>query len=496
MGKYLFLLILLYLWAGGAFAAPPQTADLDALIQEARRAWSVPGMAVAIVRDGEVIYLKGHGLRSLAGSEGVTPDTLFPLASCSKAFTTATLAMLVEEGKLHWDDPVRKHLPWFQLSDPLADRSVLVRDLVCHRTGLRGHELLWFHAPWSPEEGVRRAGLLPLDRPFRTAFQYQSTMFTAAGLVASAAAGQPWEKLIPQRLFVPLAMTGARCMAPEDGTDLAVGHRMNRMASVEFMPRYDLSRSDPAGTIHASARDLAHWLIFHLAGGMSGGKRLLSERALAETHTPQMVIRLEGWEQAAHPYVTQMSYGMGWTLYDYRGLGIVGHGGLIDGYRAHLTMVPQKKLGIVILANLHRSRMNLALSNTLVDRLLGLTSSSWNAFYLDLGRRQDTEDLEWGRLQMAQRRPDTQPSRPLADYGGRFDHPAYGSVEITPGPRGLICKLNRMEGRLEHFHYDTFLWQQDYFPPVMVPFRLDASGAIQGLGMEGPIGVDFARVKR
>jgi len=287
---------------GIASAAPPEPAALDALIQAARRAWSVPGVAVAIVRDGEVIYLKGHGHRSLGGREEVTPDTLFPLASCSKAFTTTALAMLVEEGKLRWDDPVRQHLPWFRLSDPLADRDVALRDLVCHRTGLAGHDLLWYHAPWQAEEGVRRAGLLPLDKSFRSAFQYQSPMFTAAGLAAGAAAGQPWEKLIAQRLFVPLGMTGTRCTAPEEAGDLAVGHRLNGNGHGEIMPRYDLKRPDPAGSIHASARDLASWLNFHLSGGMNGGKRLISEQALAETHTPQMVIRLEGWEKAAHPH--------------------------------------------------------------------------------------------------------------------------------------------------------------------------------------------------
>src|SRR5438067_7303810 len=153
-----------------------RSGELDALIQEAMQAWEVPGASVAVVQGDEVIYLKGFGARELGRDERVTPDTLFAIGSTTKAVTTAAMAMLVDDGKMAWDDPVRKHLPSFRLSDPLADRDVRIRDLLCHRTGLRGHDLLWYRAPWPPEETVRRVGLLPLDRPFRTAFQYQSTM--------------------------------------------------------------------------------------------------------------------------------------------------------------------------------------------------------------------------------------------------------------------------------------------------------------------------------
>ena len=157
-------------------------AAIDAIVKKSLDAWHVPGVAVAVVRDGEVIYLKGHGVKSLDADDPVTPDTLFPIGSCTKAFTTAAMAILVDEGKMAWDDPVRKHLSYFHLGDPLADKEVTLRDLVCHRTGLAPHDLLWYRSPWPPEEIVRRAGLLPLDQPFRTRFQYQSTMFTAAGL--------------------------------------------------------------------------------------------------------------------------------------------------------------------------------------------------------------------------------------------------------------------------------------------------------------------------
>ncbi len=182
-----------------------EPAPIDTAVRNALKAWQVPGVAVGIVHKGEIVYLKGHGLRSLTSADPVTPDTLFPLASCTKAFTTSALALLVEEGKLNWDDPVRRYLPPFRLSDPLADRDVTLRDLLCHRTGLASHDWLWYREPWSPEEAVRRAGLLPLDRPFRSAFQYQSTMFTAAGLAAARVAGVPWQDLVRSACSSPWA---------------------------------------------------------------------------------------------------------------------------------------------------------------------------------------------------------------------------------------------------------------------------------------------------
>src|SRR5262245_49748163 len=194
-----------------ARAEGPNAAELDRAIRTALKEWKVPGAAVVIVRNDKVIYLAGHGVKELGGKAAVTPDTLFPLGSCTKAFTTAAMAMLVDEKKMGWDDPVRKHVPFFRLSDPLADSQVTLRDLVTHRTGLAPHDLLWYHADWTGEEAVRRVGRLPLDRPFRTTFQYQTTMFTAAGLAVAAASKTSWADFVEKQVFVPLGMKTDGC---------------------------------------------------------------------------------------------------------------------------------------------------------------------------------------------------------------------------------------------------------------------------------------------
>src|SRR5579885_31221 len=277
-------------------AAPPDPAAVDAVIRAALKTWGVPGASVAVVRDGEVLYLKGHGGRQAGRDEPVTPDTVFPLASCSKAFTTAVMAMLVDEGEMAWDDPVRKYLDWFHLSDPLADREVTLRDLLTHRTGVGGHDMLWYRSPLRQEEIVRRVGRLPLSRPFRTTFLYQSTMFTAAGLAAGTAAKSSWADLVRHRLFEPLEMTGASLTTPEaeKAPDRAMPHRPGLGGKPEIIAWYPQETPDAAGSVNASARDLAKWLSFQVTEGCYKGKRLVGAAALRETHTPQIVLPLDG----------------------------------------------------------------------------------------------------------------------------------------------------------------------------------------------------------
>src|SRR5947209_3171028 len=192
-------------------ADPLDPTAIDALVRATLKEWDVPGAAVVIVSPDRVLYLRGHGARELGRPDSVTPDTLFPLASCSKAFTSALLAMLADDGKASWDDPVRRQLPDFHLADPLADAGVTLRDLLCHRTGVAPHDYLWYRSPLKPEELVRRAGRLPLEKPFRTAFQYQSVLYAAAGFAAARAGGDSWERLIERRLFEPLGLARARC---------------------------------------------------------------------------------------------------------------------------------------------------------------------------------------------------------------------------------------------------------------------------------------------
>src|SRR5262245_25267407 len=233
-------------------AAPADDRAIDDAVRHAMKLWRVPGCAVVIVRDDRVVYCKGHGVEKLGGDRAVSADTLFPLSSCSKSFTTAAMALLVEEGKLGWDDKVQKHLPWFRLSDELVEREVTLRDLLCHRTGLGAHELLWFRAPWSPEEAIRRLRHVPLSMPFRTALQYQSTAVAAAGLAAAKASGTSWSDLVRKRLLTPLGMKSTCTSFPEalKSGVLATGHR-DRPPHEGATPHFDSEHPDPAVSIYS-----------------------------------------------------------------------------------------------------------------------------------------------------------------------------------------------------------------------------------------------------
>jgi CubicO group peptidase (beta-lactamase class C family) len=467
----------------------------EKLSRAALEAWGVPGVAVGVVRDDRLEYLAGHGLRGNEGKAPVSADTLFPIGSCSKAFTTAALAMLVDEGKLGWDDPVRKHVADFRVSDALADGRVCLRDLLCHRTGVATHDLLWYHANLAPEEAVRRLAFLPLDRPFRSAFQYQSTMFTAAGLAVASAAGKPWDAFVARRLFEPLGMKTAGCStASFRSEDRAVGHRQTGDRQAEPLPAWHpFARPDAALSIHASARELCHWLRLHLNEGTFDGKRLVSAASLGETHTPQMVIPLVGRERRLHPDSTQMSYGLGWVIHDYRGWKIVAHAGVLDGFRVQLTMVPKARLGVVVLANMHGTRMNLALSYRLLEHYLKLESRDWNGYLLKQVREEDREQERARQEFLASRHQDTRPSRLLSAYAGTYSHFAYGPLRIVLERGRLVFRWGTFSAPLENFHYDTFTAQLEYIGEFTVNFALDAEGTVREISAAPPFGVPFRR---
>jgi CubicO group peptidase (beta-lactamase class C family) len=493
----LLLAVLLYL-------SPVSRAEsLDAgavndLVERTRKFWHVPGAAVAIVRGDKVIYLKGHGDRSVTGREKVTPDTLFPIASCTKSFTTTAMALLVNEGKMSWDDPPRKYVPYFHLSDPLADDAVTMRDLVTHRTGLRGHDLLWYRSPWTQEDIIRRVGRLPLDKPFRTAFQYQSTMFTVAGFAVAKASGMSWADFVRKRLLEPLDMKKVYFTTKEIAkiADKASPHRLGPKETPQRTELYPMDVPEPAGSIQAGAGDLSKWLRFHLNNKIVNDKPLVSARNLEAMHTPQIPLHMDAVDRAMFPGTHQMSYGMGWVIQDHYGHRLLQHAGAIDGFRCHFTLVPKERLGIVLLCNLHQTRMNIALSNSLLDVLLNLPhrrDRDWNKIVADAEYKEQEESAKKEREDQKRRHRDTSPSRELAGYTGAYEHPAYGTVRITLEDGALVWRWNHFTAPLAHYHYDTFTLPLDTMGEPHVVFTLDERGTVRRMKVLGNMDVEFTR---
>jgi CubicO group peptidase (beta-lactamase class C family) len=455
---------------------------VDNMLRDGMRRYQAPGLAAVIVLDDKVICLQGLGLRAFENREPMTADTLFPLCSCTKSFTTLAIAMLVDEGILSWDDLVRRYVPFCRLSDPLADVGMTLRDLACHRTGVGSHDLLWYHAPWSLEERIRRVAALELDKPFRTAFQYQTALFGAAGLAGSQAAGTSWQDLVQQRVLQPLGMKTSSAVFPGSGAQVALasGYRTDEDDVVRPIPRYPLAEPDPAGSLHATARDLANYLRFQLGDGTWQGKRLLSARRLAEPQQPQIVVPLEGFARAMNPETNFLCYGLGWIVQDYRGKRILMHGGAIDGFRAHFTLVPEAKLGIALLNNLDGSFLNLALSNQLLDRFYSFPPRDWVGYYLDMQHEERRLERERARRLRAEKKGGP-PPLPLSAYAGTYRDAAYGDCQVRLKNDRLVWVWGRIEGTLEPFNGNTFLVNQRPLVDALFTFTEGDEGQVASL---------------
>jgi CubicO group peptidase (beta-lactamase class C family) len=464
---------------------------LDALVRKACDTWHAPGLAVAVVKGDEVVYLKGVGVREQGQSEPVTPETIFPIGSLTKAVTATALAQLIDDGKAGWDDPVRKHLSWFRLADPLADRDVTLRDLLCHRTGLGRNDLIWLHAPWSIEENVRRLAFLEPAHSFRSVYEYNNITYHAAGLVLESITKEPWQDLVRHRLLAPLKINHAVFTSTEarKAADHASPHHRKGDGKVEVIDWYnDDKQIRASGSLKMSVRDLGQWLRFQVAGGRFEGRQLVSARNFKETHTAQVVVPLDE-DLARMTGASQDCYGLGWHLTDYRGHPLHEHGGSVQGFRAHIYVLPRDELGVAVLTNMDDAGMLVAAGSLLLDHLLGLEKKDWHAFYLGRSREAARKRQQEHRKLLASRHPDTRPSRELEAYAGSYHEPAYGTVRIEREGRKLVLRWSGYRVTLEHFHFDTFLPELKeerhslYDKPAV--FELDADGKVAVLHFLG-----------
>ncbi len=440
-------------------AIPLAAADpIDTLVTDTMSAWKVPGMAVVVVQNDRVVYLKGFGVKEIDGTDPITPDTLFELASDTKAFTATALAMLVDEKKLNWDDPVHDYVPYFHLDDACADSLVTIRDIASHRTGLSRHDELWDDTDWSREKLIPAIGKVQLTKPIRTTYQYSNIMFALAGEVVGGASGMPWNQFVRTRIFDPLGMVHTRITMPVwDASPHATGHQWDATTGVvSVQPMRDYSSIAPAGTIKSCARDMAQWLRFQLAGGVIDGKRLISAEALQETHTPQTIIRLEGLGKESSPETNLEAYGLGWAIQDYRGQLLVSHAGALNGFRSQVALLPNQNAGLVILGNLGRGFAEAALRNLILDRILGAPALDWNQLYLGIEKKADQEDAAAKAKVEAERNPDEKPTHDLQAYAGTYENDAYGTATIAVENGALVLHWNRVTAPLVHLDYDTF----------------------------------------
>lgn len=481
------LLVLVLVGFAGTSPAQekPDWSSLDASINASMKEWKVPGAAVAIVKDQSVLYMKGFGVRELGKNEPVTPDTLFDIGSCTKAFTSAAIAILVDEGKMRWDGKVNEYIPFFHLRDPFADENVTLRDLLTHRTGVPATDFLWYVSPEaSREQLIRRLAYAQPNAGFRTKFQYQNMMYVAAGVAVGEVAHGSWDDFVRSRIFQPLGMTNSDTSAidAQKSPDHASPHEQNPDDSVKVIPWHNIDDAGPAGSINSSARDMTKWMMLQLNSGKYDGKQIISEKSIREMQTPQMVIDPGGEIPTIFfPDSTQLSYGLGWFVQQYRGHQLILHAGDIDGFSTMVVLIPEIHTAYFVVINLG-SFYRQVLSYEIADRLLGLPDAGWDVHFKKLEAEFKAEEKS-SEAWKSKQTPGTHPSRDLSAYAGTYRNPEYGNAEIVLEDQKLALHFHSINTGLDHFQYDTFVAK--FGRETRLTFCLDKDGNVAAFTVNG-----------
>jgi CubicO group peptidase (beta-lactamase class C family) len=425
---------------------------LEGFIEQVMNDWHVPGLAVAIVKDGQVVYAKGFGYRDVKKGLKVTPDTLFAIGSCSKAFTTTALAILVDEGKLDWDKPVRDYLPDFRLQDGYATAHLRIRDLVTHQSGLPRHDGVWYGSPLSRKELFDRLQYLESNKPLHAKYQYNNLMFMVAGVLIERISGSTWEEFIRRRILDPLGMKTSNFSVNDSQktVDYSLPYQEQK-GEVKEVPFRNIDAIGPAGSINSSVNEMTQWLLLQLGKGKINGRQIISEKSLGEVHTPQIVSG--GDLKYDESFYT--SYAMGWGVTSYRGHPALAHSGGIDGFTSQVRFLPKDQLGVVVLTNSTSPASSLIAANV-VDRMLGLSEAPWaQRAKADAAKAKEAQAKTKAEDE-AKRKKDAPLTHSLKDYTGQFEHPAYQTLTITEEGGQLKFDLHGLAGGLKHYHYDTF----------------------------------------
>ncbi len=468
---------------------------VDAYIDKAIKAWEVPGLALVVVRNDSIVHAKGYGVKELGKPALVSERTVFAIGSASKAFTAGLVGLLVDEGKLKWDDPVAQHLPGFQMNDPYASKELTLRDALSHRSGLARGDRLWYASELDREEILKRVRYLEPTWSFRSQFGYQNLMYLAAGQTAAHVAGKSWDDLVQQRIFTPLGMTSSSTstLKLSGQPDVSMPHtRINdKVASIQWR---NIDNVAPAGSINSNVLDMAQWLRLQLGSGVYAGTTIFKPATAREMHQPNTIIRSDLRTDSLLPETHLRAYGLGWFMEDYRGRKIVHHGGNIDGMSALVWMVPEEKLGVVILTNMNATNLPTALAHRVTDLFLGDAKRDWSAEYLAFAKAAQARAAAAPNPVDRARVSGTKPSLAIEKYAGTYENELYGNVQVTNENGRLLLKAGAaFVGDLEHWHYDTFrvTWRDPTLGRGFVNFTIDVRAQPEQIRIDGL--ADFRR---
>jgi CubicO group peptidase (beta-lactamase class C family) len=448
----------------------------DEYVQKTMKDWKTPGLGIAIVKDGEIIYSSGYGYRDVKNKLPVTVNTFFPIASCSKAFTTTALGILAGEGKLDWDKPARTYLPALKLSDDYITENITPRDMVTHRSGLSRHDGVWWRAPFTRKELFERLRYLEFSKGLRQSYQYNNLMFMTAGMIVEGITDTTWENFVRKRILDPLEMkeTNFSINILQKMPDHALPY-LEVEGEVRDYSYCNMDALGPAGSINSNTQEMAKWIMMNLNKGRYKDKQIISEAKLKEIQSPQIVSS----SSITYEELFYSTYGMGWGINSYRGKLMLNHWGGIDGFAILVSMLPKENIGMITFVNLEYSPLPGIIAYNVYDRMLGLKEIDWNKRNLDRVAKEKEKSDKEKLLPDTTQKTGTKPSHLLEDYTGFYENPAYGILTVVKMADKLQITYNGIPTLLKHYHYDVFQAEDPvFFEKNKYSFVMDKKGDI------------------
>lgn len=490
----LFLILTAFVYSAYPQSLESKLAEIDAYAQTVLETHGGPGMAIAIVKDDKVAYAKGFGLRELGKDGKIDPDTVFAIASNSKAFLTATIAILVDEKKLNWEDKVSKYLPEFEMYDPWVTSELTIRDLVTHRVGLDtfSGDLLWYETTYKPEEILARVKHLRPVSSFRSRYGYQNLMFIAAGQIVERVSGKSWCAFVKERILDRLGMLRTTCSISDLPDNSAFPHNESG-GRLRVLHRGNVDGSSAAAALNSSVTDLSKWIRTQLGRGKFEGRQIFSEQQAWAMHQPYLAQQISEAASRNNPTRHFSGVAMGWFVYDYQGRKIINHSGGLDGMLSFTVLVPEEQLGFVVLTNSESPAFRVMM-NKILDIFLDAPNRDWNKEAAESIRQAKERQAEEDRKIDTSRKLNTRPSLALANYVGTYSDKMYGDITIREENGRLVMRFlpaPNFVADLEHWHFDTFVirWRRSVaynFPRGFVTFTIDKNGEPDELKIDQP----------
>jgi CubicO group peptidase (beta-lactamase class C family) len=483
------VILLLLIFTFSVFSQDAPLQGFDDYVKKAMEDWKVAGLAVAVVKDDKIVFAKGYGVREIGKPDPVTPNTVFAIGSSSKAFTAASVAMLVDEGKIKWTDPATKYLPGFQLYDPWVTRELSVTDLLSHRVGLERGDLMWYGSAYDRSEILRRIRFLRPSSSMRSRFGYQNIMYLAAGQIVPSVTGKSWDEFVGERIFTPLGMKSSTTSITKlsQMPEVATPHMVVE-EKIKPIAWRNIDNIAPAGSINSNVTDMAQWVRMQLGSGKYDGKQIISEASIKNMWASHTIIPVDGQFGMFYPRAHFLNYGLGWFLSDFNGRKLVEHGGAIDGMRSAVAFLPEEKLGVVVLSNMNQTGLNLALASRIFDAYTGGKEKDWSGDMLKSIKTLEAAGKAAQQKMEADRVKDSKPSLDLARYTGDYQDEMYGDVKVTLENGKLKISYGAgFSGTMEHWHFDTFqvTWSQDVQGKGFANFKLNSQGKVDSVSLEG-----------